>query len=59
MRKIAYAIVAGSLLLGGTAYAAGTTTPAKNQVTKQEKAKHASKHAKKAAKPATKEPKSS
>ena len=59
MRKIVHAIVAGSLLVGGTAYAAGTTTPPKNQVTKQEKAKHASKHAKKATKPAANEPKSS
>ena len=59
MRKITYAIVAGSLLLGGTAYAAGTTPPAKSQVTKQEKAKHASKHAKKMSKPAKNEPKSS
>ena len=63
MRKIVYAIVAGSLLVSGSAYAAGTTTPAKDQqTTKQVKAKpmkvkHASKHTKKNAKPAPAEPK--
>ncbi|HTK57866.1 MAG TPA: ATP-binding protein [Sphingomicrobium sp.] len=34
MRKIAYALVAGSLLVGGAAYAASSTTPAKDQVAK-------------------------
>jgi hypothetical protein len=62
MRKIVYAIVAGSLLVSGSAYAAGTTTPAKDQTTKQVKVKpmkvkHASKHTKKNAKPAPAEPK--
>jgi len=57
MRKIAYAIVAGSLLVSGAAFAASTTTPTKDQAAKQVKVKPMKvKHAKKAAKPASTAP---